>query len=154
MFVAECSRVMWNSVLGQPDIRSRVARDVFHDDTSECLPAVFDNEKIRIVHRMLLDIPDERLVWPPYEEHKRRPRTHGGGKRRKTTTRPRRVITLREYLDYTDDSFEDLQKWREKAQKDLAKLRSNSHGKGFSTYGCFLALGLIASLVLYTAFDW
>lgn len=153
-FVAECSRVMWNSVLEKPDIRSRVARDVFHDDTAECLPFTFENEKIRKAHRMLLDIPDERLVWPPYEEHDREPRTHRGRKRRKTATKRRRVVTLREYLDYTDNSLEELEKWREEAHQKLDKLRSISHDKKFSSYGGFLVLGLISSLVLYIAFYW
>jgi hypothetical protein len=148
-FVAECSRVMWNSVLEDPDIRSRVARDVFHDDTSTCLPSAFDNERIRKVHRMLLNIPDERLVWPPYD---RETRTLRGRKRRKITTKKRRVVTLREYLDYSDKCLEDIERWREDAQHELDKLRSISHVKKFCSCGGFLVLGLIFSIVLYIAF--
>jgi hypothetical protein len=153
-FVAECSRVMWNSVLEDPDIRFRVARDVFHDDTSTCLPSTFDNEKIRKVHRTLLNIPDERLVWPPYEEHDRETRTHRGRKRRKITTKKRRVVTLREYLDYSDKCLEDLKRWREEAQRKLDKQRSISHDKKFSSCGGFLVLGLVFNIVLYIAFYW
>ncbi|KAH8691973.1 hypothetical protein BGW36DRAFT_437708 [Talaromyces proteolyticus] len=128
-FIAKCSKAVWDIILENPDLRSRVARDIFNYKLpEERLPSRFELNEIMKIHRKVVHIPDEQLQWPPFEDHSetKRQRQCGSGKRKE---RQFHGMTLREYLDHTQHTSDEMGKWRVEAGKWLELYRKTEDYK-------------------------